>query len=49
MEEENKIPEKELNGMEARKLTDTDFETMVMRMLKELNENFNNIERTWKQ
>jgi len=44
------LPEKELNEMEASKLPDTEFKTMVIKMLKEhsendkeLSENFNRI------
>ena len=36
MKEQEKSPEKELNEMEANKLPDTEFKTMVIRMLKEL-------------
>ena len=45
MKEQNKTPEKEPNKMEARKLPDTEFKTMVIRMLKELSENFNSIKK----
>ena len=31
--------------MEARKLPDTEFKTMVIRMLKELSENFNSMKK----
>ena len=41
MKEQDKIPEKELNEMEANNLADAEFKTLVIRMLKELNENFN--------
>ena len=43
MKEQEKYPERELNKMETRKLPDTEFKTMVIRMLKELNENFNSM------
>ena len=33
------------NEMEARKLPDTEFKTMVIRMLKELSENFNSMKK----
>ena len=33
-------PVKELNEMEASKLSDVEFERMVIRMLKELTENY---------
>ena len=48
MKEQRKSPEKELNEMEARSPPDTEFKTLVIRMLKELrrrmddlSENFN--------
>ena len=45
MKEQEKYPEKELNQMEASKPPDTEFKTMVMRILKELSENFNSIKK----
>ena len=39
---------KELNEMEASKLPDTELKTMVIRMLKELSENFNSMENEMK-
>ena len=36
MKEQNKTPEKELNKMKTSKLLDTEFKTLVIRMLKEL-------------
>ena len=45
MKEQNKTPEKELNKMETRNLLDAEFKTLVMRMLKKLSENFNNIKK----
>ena len=36
MKEQNKTPEKELNQMEISNLSDTEFKTLVIRMLKEL-------------
>ena len=39
MKEQEKSPEKELNEMEANNFSDMDFKVMVIRMLKELNEN----------
>ena len=36
MKKQEKSPEKELNEMEASKLPDTEFKTMVIRVLKEL-------------
>ena len=35
MKEQNKTPEKELNKMEISNLSDTEFKTLVIRMLKE--------------
>ena len=43
MKEQNKIPEKEPNEMEITSLSDAEFETLVIRMLKELIEYGNNI------
>ena len=40
MKEQEKSPEKELNEMEANNFSDMDFKVMVIRMLKELNENW---------
>ena len=36
MKEQNKIREKEVNGMEIGNLSDTEFKTLVNRMLREL-------------
>ena len=36
MKEENKIPEKELNEIEISNLSDAEFKTLVIRMLKEI-------------
>ena len=38
MKEQNKTPEKELNKMEITNLSDTEFTTLVISMLKELTE-----------
>ena len=35
MEEKEKFPEKDLNEMEASNITDEEFKTMVIRMLKD--------------
>ena len=43
MKEQNKTPEKELNETETANLSDTEFKTLVIRMLKELIECGNNI------
>ena len=45
MKERNKTPEKELNEMEMSNLSDTEFKTLVVRMLQELTEYFNVIKR----
>ena len=37
MKEQNKTPEKELNKMEISNLSDAEFKTLVIKMLKELN------------
>ena len=46
MKERIKTPEKELNQMEIRKLSDAEFKTLVTRMLKELIWYFNSIKKT---
>ena len=46
MKEQNKIPEKELNEMEINNLSDVQFKTMVIRMLKKPIGYFNNIKKT---
>ena len=43
--EQIKTPEKELNEMEISKLSDAEFKTLVIRMLKELCEALNSIKR----
>ena len=45
MKEQKKFPEKELNKMEASKLPDTEFKTTVIRMFKELSENFQKMKK----
>ena len=45
MKKQEKTPEKELNEMEASKLKDTEYQPMVIRMLKELCENFNSMKK----
>ena len=42
-ERTDKIPEKELNKMETSNLSDTEFKTLVIRMLKELSEDLSSI------
>ena len=46
MKEQIKTPEKELNKMEISNLSDAEFKTLVIRMLKELNEDFNSIKNS---
>ena len=46
MKEQNKTPEKELNKGEISNLSDAEFKTMVIKMLKELTGYFNNIKKT---
>ena len=36
MKEQNKTPEKELNKMETANLSDAEFKTLVIRMLREV-------------
>ena len=45
MKEQIKTPGKELNEMEISTLSDAQFKTLVIRMLKELNEDLNSIKR----
>ena len=45
MKEQNKTPEKELNETEIANLTDAEFKTVVIWMLKELIEYGNNIKK----
>ena len=46
MKEQNKTPEKELNKMETSNLSEAEFKTLVIRMLKELSEEFISIKKT---
>ena len=45
LKEQNKTPEKELNEMEISNLSDAEFKILVIRMLKELSEDLNNINK----
>ena len=45
MKEQVKIPEKELNKMEINNLSNTEFKTLVIRMLKELSEDLSSIKK----
>ena len=46
MKQQIKTPEKELNKMEISNLSDAEFKTLVIRMLKELSEDLSGIKRT---
>ena len=45
MKEQIKTPEKELNKMEISYLSDAEFKTLVIRMLKELSEDLSSIKK----
>ena len=45
MKEQNKTPEKELNKMEISNLSDAEFKTLVIRMLRECIEYDNSIKK----
>ena len=45
MEEQVKTPERDLNKMEISNLSDAEFKTLVIRMLKELNEDLSSIKK----
>ena len=45
MKEKIKTPEKELNEMDVSNLSDAEFKTLVIRMLKELNGDLNSIKK----
>ena len=46
MKEQIKTPEKELNTVEISNLSDAEFKTLVINMLKEFTEYSNNIKKT---
>ena len=46
MKEQIKTPEKELNKMEISNLSDAEFKTLVIRMLKELCDDLSSIKKT---
>ena len=46
MKEQIKTPEKEPNEMKIGNLSDAEFKTLVIRMLKELSENLSSIKKT---
>ena len=45
MKEQIKTPEIELNEVEISNLSDTEFKTLAIRMLKELSEDLNSIKK----
>ena len=45
MKEQIKTQEKDLNKMEVSNLSDAEFKTLVIRVLKELSENLNSIKK----
>ena len=45
MREQIKTPENELNEMEISNLSDAEFKTLVIRLLKELSEDLNSIKK----
>ena len=45
MKKQIKTPEKELNQVEISNLSDAEFKTLVIRMLKELSEGLNSIKK----
>ena len=45
MKQQIKTPEKELNKMEVSNLSDAEFKTLVIRMLKELSEDINSMKK----
>ena len=45
MKEHNKTPAKELNEVEKSNLSDAEFQTLVINILKELSEDFNSIKK----
>ena len=49
MREQIKTPEKELNKREISHLSDTKFKTLVIRMLKEVDEDLSSIKRPSQQ
>ena len=49
VKEQVKTPEKELNKVEISNLSDAEFKTLVIRVLKELGEDFNSIKKIWSE
>ena len=46
MKEQEESPEKELNKRPASNLSDIEFKVIVIKILKELNENYNSMKMT---
>ena len=46
MKEQVKTPEKQLNKMDINNLSDAEFKTLVIRVLKEISEDLSNIKKT---
>ena len=49
VKEQIKTPEKELNKMEINDLSDAQFKTLFIRMLKELRQDLNSIKKRFSQ
>ena len=49
MKEQIKTPERELSKMEISNLSDAEFKTLVIRMLKELSEDISSIKKTYSE
>ena len=45
MKEQNKTPEKELNKLDMSNLSDAEFKTLVIRMIKELSEDLSSLKK----
>ena len=45
MKEHNKTPNKDLSKMEVSNLSNAEFKTLVIRMLKELSEDLNSVKK----
>ena len=45
MKEQIKTPEEELNKMEIRNLSEAEFKTLVIRIVKELTEDLSNVKK----
>ena len=48
MKEQNKTPEKELNKMKIANLSEAEFKTLVIRMLREITEDLSSIKKIQK-